>query len=245
MSAMTRFLIAGVAALALTACGATGDNKTAAAPVAGKAAPAGTEWTTTVAETPEGGIRMGNPDAPIKLVEYGSLTCPACAAFSMQASEPLKQNYIKSGKVSLEYRSLLLHAPDLMASLAYKCGGPGPFFAMMEASYADMQNWLGKLSELPQAEAQRIQSLPVAAQTVEYARLSGRDEFVVQRGVSREALAQCLADPRRADALLKIRDEAFNKYKVQGTPTFFINGTMLEGVSSWTDVEAELKAAGA
>jgi protein-disulfide isomerase len=241
---MKRFLIAGAAALALAACN-TGGNNSTATPVAGKAAPAGTEWVSTFAETPEGGIRMGNPDAPIKLVEYGSLTCPSCAAFSAQATEPLKKDYVASGKVSWEYRSLLLHAPDLMATLAYTCGGPEPFFAMMDSSYADMQVWLSKLAELPATEQQRLQSLPIGAQNSEYARLSGRDEFVVQRGVSREALAQCLADPRKAETLVKVRDEAFNKLKVQGTPTFFLNGKMLEGVSSWTDVEVELKSAGA
>jgi protein-disulfide isomerase len=239
------FLIAGAAALALSACGSAGDNKTAASPVAGKAAPAGSEWTTTVAETPEGGIRMGNPDAPIKLVEYGSFSCPACQAFALQASEPLKSKYIASGKVSLEFRSLLLHATDLMSSLALTCGGPEPFFALMDASYADMQGWMGKMMALPPEEMQRLQSLPVAAQNAEYARITGIDELVVQRGVSREALAQCLADPRKAEALVKQRNEAFEKYNVNGTPTFFINGKMLEGVSGWSTLEPELRAAGA
>lgn len=242
---MTRIILASVAALALASCGSSGNNTTAAAPVAGKAAPAGTEWTTTVVATPEGGFRMGNPDAPIKLVEYGSLSCPACSAFSAQATKPLQDNYIKSGKVSWEYRSLLLHAPDLMATLSYSCGGPEPFFAMIEASYADMNNWMEKLMKLSPAEQQRLQSLPIAAQTTEYARVSGRDEFVTQRGVSREALAQCLADPRKVAAADQVRKDAFEKYNVQGTPSFFINGKLVEGVAAWADLEAELRAAGA
>jgi protein-disulfide isomerase len=242
---MTRIILASVAALALAACGTSGNNTTAAAPVAGKAAPAVTEWETTVVATPDGGFRMGNPDAPIKLIEYGSLSCPACAAFSGQATEPLKKNYIKSGKVSWEYRSLLLHAPDLMATLAYSCGGPEPFFALIDASYADMNNWLDKLMKLAPAEQQRIQSLPLASQTTEFARVSGRDEFVTQRGISREALAQCLADPRKVEAADKVRKDAFEKYNVQGTPSFFINGKIVEGVASWADLEPELRAAGA
>ena len=242
---MTRMILAGVAALALTACNASGNNTTAAAPVAGKAAPAGTEWATTVVATPEGGFRMGNPDAPIKLVEYGSLSCPACQAFSAQATTPLKESYIKSGKVSWEFRSLMLHAPDLMATLAYSCGGPEPFFALIDASYADMNNWLDKLMKLTPAEQQRLQSLPTAAQTTEYARLSGRDEFVMQRGISSEALKQCLADPRKVAAADQVRKDAFEKYNVQGTPTFFINGKMVEGVASWADLEPELRGAGA
>jgi len=238
---------AAIALLALAACNSAGNNTTVAAsgPVAAVAPPAGTEWAMVVSETPEGGMRMGNPNAPIKLVEYGSLTCPACAAFSVQGSEPLKEKYIATGKVSLEYRSLLLHSPDLMASLAYKCGGPEPFFALLDASYADMPNWLDKLTSLPEAEQQRLQSLPIAAQTAEYARLSGRDEFVIQRGIGREALAQCLADPAKIAKLDQTRKEAFEKYNVQGTPTFFINGDVVPNVSSWKDLEPMLRAAGA
>ncbi len=244
---MKRMMIAGVAALALAACGSGANNSTMAVsgPVAAVAPPAGTEWAMVVSETPEGGMLMGNPKAPIKLMEYGSLTCPGCAAFSMQSTEALKAKYIATGKVSFEYRSLLLHGPDLMASLAYKCGGPAPFFALVDASYSDMQNWLGKISSLPQAEQQRLQSLPIAAQNAEYARISGRDEFVVQRGISRDALAQCLADPVKTAALDKTRKDAFEKYNVQGTPTFFINGSMVPNVSSWTDLEPMLRAAGA
>ncbi len=244
---MKRFWVVAAAALALSACNSGTNNSTAAVsgPVKAVPPPAGTEWTLVVSETPEGGMRMGNPNAPIKLVEYGSLTCPACAAFSVQGTEPLTTKYIATGKVSWEYRSLLLHAPDLMATLSYKCGGPAPFFALIDASYADMQNWLGKLAGLPEAEQQRLQSLPLAAQNTEYARISGRDEFVVQRGITREALAQCLADPRKIAALDQVRKDAFEKYNVQGTPTFFINGTVVPNVSSWSTLEPELRAAGA
>ena len=243
---MKRMMIAGVAALALAACNSGANNSTAAAsgPVAAVAPPAGTEWASVVSETPEGGMLMGNPNAPIKLLEYGSLTCPGCAAFSMESSEPLKAKYIATGKVSLEYRSLLLHAPDVMASLTLKCGGPAPFFTLMEGSYATMQTWLGKLSSLPPAEAQRLQGLPVAAQNTEYARISGLDQFAIQRGVSADALAGCLADTKKADALLKIRDEAFTKYNVSGTPTFYLTGKNLN-TATWETVEPLLQPAGA
>lgn len=243
---MKRLILVGAAVVALASCNTAGNNTTspAAAVVAGKAPPAGTEWAMVVSATPEGGMRMGNPDAPIKLIEYGSLSCPACAAFSAQGTEPLKSKYIASGKVSWEYRSLLLHAPDLMASLTMKCGGPEPFFALVEGSYATMQTWLGKVAGMPPAEQQRIQTLPIAAQNAALARVSGLDQYATQRGISSEALAQCLADTKKADALMKVRDEAFNKYNVQGTPTFFINNSVVEGVASWADLEPELRAAG-
>ncbi|MEP6785624.1 MAG: thioredoxin domain-containing protein [Sphingomonadales bacterium] len=244
---MTRMMIAGVAALALTACNATGNNSstTAAAPVAGKAAPAGTEWATTVVATPEGGFRMGNPDAPIKLIEYGSITCPHCAAFSAASGEALKNNYVKSGKVSYEFRSYLLHGQDLMATALVQCGGPEPFFSILDATYAAQQDWIGKLMALPQAEAQRLQSLPLAAQTTALAQASGLDQFVAARGVSKEAIAQCLADPRLGDKLIKLRDDGNKTYNITGTPTFIINGKTVENVADWKLLEPELRAAGA
>ena len=243
---MIRTSIAAALALALAACGSGPDNATTpATAVKATPPPAGADWTTTVAATPEGGMRIGNPDAPIKLVEYGSLTCPACAAFSADSTEPLKKTYVATGKVSFEYRSLLLHAPDLMASLVLKCGGPAPFFALMEGSYADMQSWLGKLSAIPAAEMQRLQSLTPAAQNTEFARVSGLDQYAIQRGIPAAQLNQCLADTGKTEALMKTRTEAFEKYQVQGTPTFFINGKVVEGAANWRDLEPALKTAGA
>lgn len=243
----TRTTIATLALLALSACntGANNSSATSSAPVAAVAPPAGTEWATTFAQTPEGGMLMGNPNAPIKVIEYGSLSCPACAAFSAQATKPLTEKYISTGKVSLEYRSLLLHPTDLMSTLAYQCSGPGPFFAMMEASYVDMPNWLNKAAALPQADAQRLQSLPIASQNAEWARVTGTDAFVAQRGVSSETLAQCLSDPKKIAAADQVRKDGFEKYNVQGTPTFFVNGDIIANVATWADLEPVLRANGA
>ena len=243
---MIRSILASVAVLALAACnGGGGNNNAAAAQVAGKPAPAGTEWATTVALTTDGGYRMGNPDAPIKLIEYGSVTCPACAAFSAQAMEPLKANFIKSGRVSYEFRSYLLHGPDLMATMVLQCGGPEPFFTMLDASFVDLQNWLGKLSAMTPAEQTRIQALPIAAQNTALAQASGIDQFVIQRGVSSEAIKQCLADPKMPEKLLAMRNRANTEFELTGTPTFIINGKVVERVGNWADLEPELRAAGA
>ena len=86
--------------LALAACSkndSTGNvDQPAAAPVAAAAAPAGQNWTETVVKTPEGYL-MGNPNAPIKLVEYGARSCPTCGAFAREAYRPLTEKYVASG----------------------------------------------------------------------------------------------------------------------------------------------------
>ena len=142
------------------------------------------------------------------------------------------------------FRSLL-HGPDLMATMVLQCGGPEPFFAMLEASYADLQNWLGKLSAMTPADQTRIQSLPIAAQNTALAQASGIDQFVIQRGVSSEAVKQCLADPKMPEKLLAMRNRANTEFELTGTPTFVINGKTVAGVASWADLEPELRAAGA
>jgi protein-disulfide isomerase len=244
---MKKIIIAGVAILALVACDSGAGNSMIAAsgPVAAVAPPAGTEWVTTVSATPEGGFLMGNPNAPIKLMEYGSVTCPTCQAFSVQGIEPLKAKYISTGKVSYEFRSFLIHGPDVMATSLLQCGGPEPFFALLEANYAGLNEWESKIMSAPEAELARIQSLPVATQNVELARISGLDQFVIQRGISSEAAHKCLTDPATPDKLVKQRDHGTGEYGVQGTPTFFLNGKIVPNVSSWRDLEPQLRAAGA
>ena len=86
------------------------------APGGARIAPA-VNWTRTVVATPEGGFRMGNPNAKVKLVEYGSLACPHCRHFEQTGYKPLVQTYVRTGRVSYEFRNLLLNAPDLAVSL--------------------------------------------------------------------------------------------------------------------------------
>src|SRR5436309_16013442 len=76
-----------------------------AAPQRGHAPPAvHRDWSLVAVRTPEGGVRIGNPAAPVKLVEYGSITCPHCAAFSAEAAAALRASYVGPGRVSWEYR---------------------------------------------------------------------------------------------------------------------------------------------
>ncbi len=244
---MKKILVAGVAMLALAACNSGTNNSSVAATtqVAAVAPPAGTEWATTVTKTPDGGYLMGNPAAPIKLMEYGSVTCPTCMAFSVQGSEALKDKYIATGRVSFEFRSFLIHGPDPMVTTLLECGGPGSFFGLLESSYASFDSWMNKIQSLSAAEQQRIQSLPTAAQMTALAEASGYDQFVIQRGVGSEAAKQCLSDPATPERLLKQRDKAIKDFDVQGTPTFYINGKVVQNVSAWKDLEPMLRAAGA
>ncbi|UUL81818.1 thioredoxin domain-containing protein [Sphingomonas qomolangmaensis] len=239
----TTLALAALALLAACNGADTSSNTSApAAPVAAAPAPAGQNWTETVSETPEGGYRMGNPDAAVKLVEYGSRTCPACAAFARDGFDPLTK-LVESGKVSFEFRDFLIHgAPDLASAVLGRCGGTAPFFPMLEQMYADQSATLDRLQNLSEAQQQQLQSLPPQDQIAAIAQAAGYVDFVKQRGISDAQAKTCLADTALVDKLVKTTESAT---EVQGTPSFFINGEKVENAVNWQQVEAALKNAGA
>ena len=127
--------ILAVAALAgvllVAACDKKPDSATTASasipPVAGASAAPGapTNWLDTVVATPQGGFRQGNPDAKVKLLEFGSLTCSHCGAFAHEGVPELRAKYIATGKVSYEYRPFLLNGVDFAPSLLVRCQSAG------------------------------------------------------------------------------------------------------------------------
>lgn len=235
--------------LLLAGCGKGDDRKEAAAPVAAVAAPAGQDWTQTVATTPEGGFLMGNPNAPIKLVEYGARTCPTCGAFSRSGAQPLERDYVATGKVSFEFRDYLVHgAQDLAATLLGQCGGAQPFFPILDQMYATQETWLGKLFARAQGDPsfeRTLQAQPPAQQMVTFAETMGLIDFVKQRGIPEAKARACLTDTAAMDRLAKRTQDATSSGQVTGTPTFYLNGERVENAVSWDQVREALKRAGA
>ncbi|MEA3002754.1 MAG: hypothetical protein QOH81_1542 [Sphingomonadales bacterium] len=234
-------------ALLLAGCGskdngAAGNNAQASsAPLKQIAAPNG-DWTQTVSVTPEGGFRMGNPGAPVKLVEYASLSCPHCAEFEEVGVPPLRDKYVKSGQVSWEFRTYLLFPTDLGVSMLLHCQGPEPFFRLSQELYATQRDWMGKLQALPQPQLEQLQNMPPAQRAANLVQISGLDEFFRQRGMPSSKIQACLADPKGVDLLGQITQRG-NSEGLQGTPTFFINGKMAEDTAAWDKLEPQLKAA--
>ena len=240
-------LALGAAALVLAGCDKGADNATAptnagsAAPVA---APAGGDWTTVVATTAEGGFLMGNPNAPVKLVEYLSLTCPHCAEFEENGFPKLRDQYVRKGTVSLEVRNYVRDPIDMTASLVTRCGGTDPYFAMTEQTFAQQAQIFEKMQKLPQDQIQQLQSQPPSAQFKALAALLGIDSFAKQRGIPQAKLDACFSDQAAIDKLVDMQKKA-NELPIPGTPTFLINGKMLDNVGTWEQLEPKLKEAGA
>lgn len=244
-------LALGAAALALAACNQGAETGNAAAGTATAAAgqavppPAGKEWTDVVTELPDGGVRMGNPDAPVKLVEYLSLTCPHCAEFAEAGFAPLRDQYVKKGTVSLEIRNYLRDPIDATLTLVSRCGGAEPYFAMTEQALREQKNVLDKAQQLDQAAINQLQGQPPAQQFQSLARMLGFDQFAKQRGISEQKLNACLADQAALDKLVEMQKTANETLRIPGTPTFLINGAIVENAGTWQQLEPKLKAAGA
>jgi protein-disulfide isomerase len=204
------------------------------------AAPAHADWTRTVVATPLGGFRMGNPNARVKLVEYGSITCPHCAAFARDGGTALRDTYVKSGRVSWEYRPFMIFPTDPGLFMLLRCQGAAGFFPTSDRLYADQPDWVQKVQSLPQERLQQIQALKPKERFAALVDATGTASYF--HGLPQARAKACLADDRNLQALLTITERA-GKEGVSGTPSFFVNGK-LTGALDWAGLEPFLKSAG-
>jgi protein-disulfide isomerase len=244
---MKSMLAAGAAALTLilAACGGGGDNAQAPVqdtPLKQIAAPNNGDWTQTLVKTPEGGYRMGNPEAPVKLVEYGSLSCPHCAEFEEQGAPTLRDTYVKSGQVSWEFRTYLLFPTDPGVSLLLNCQSAEAFFPLVEQLYKDQSNWMGRIQSMPKEQLAALGNLPPREAAGMVVRAAGLDEFFRQRGMPQAQIQSCLADPAGLENVAAIKKKG-DEAGVNGTPSFFINGKFNEGSATWSGLEPALREA--
>lgn len=231
--------------LALAACDgdAAPDGTTASEPIEAIAAPAGTEWADSVAVTDMDGYRIGNPDAPVKLVEYASLTCGACAAFAESGIETLRDKYVNSGVVSYELRNQIHGPDDLVLARIVRCGQPESFHPLAEQVWANLQSVLEPVYANQEVMQQAL-ALPEDQRFVAFADQAGFLDFFASRGVSRDQARQCLSDPASLQTIAENSQNQSDELNVTGTPTFLINGNNV-GTQNWDSLEPMLQNAGA
>jgi protein-disulfide isomerase len=247
-----RIALALIPLLALAACG--GDDANSTAPIASSTAvapapaPTGQAWIDVVAKTPQGGYVQGNPNAPIKLIEYGSRNCPVCGRFAAEGMEPLRAKYVSTGKVSYEFRDFLVHgASDFAAALLNQCVPTEAFFTVLDQLFANQARFEERLMTLQRSNPQvlqQLQSMPPAQAAAGFAEVMGYVEFIKQQGVPEAKARTCLADQKAGETIAKMNADAVNQ-NLPGTPTFLINGRVVPNTASWGALEPALQAAGA
>lgn len=240
-------LVAATMALALVACGKK-DEGSAAAPTSGEAIakiapPAGQNWADTYTATPEGGYRMGNPDAPIKLVEYGALSCSHCAEFSEASAAELRDNFVASGRVSFEVRFFMLNALDVPATLLATCSSPEAALPLAKQFWGWQREMFTNL-QANEAALNTAGQLPPEQRFAAIAQAGGMDTFFASRGVAADQAKACLADTAKATKLVEATNKAGQELNITGTPTFVLNGVKLD-TNTWEGVKVLLEKAGA
>jgi protein-disulfide isomerase len=241
MTALRRIGFA-VALLLLTSC----NQEAATAPKSKQAAAkavSGRDWSKTVSATADGGFVMGNPAAKVKLIEYGSLTCPHCAAFSREGAPLIIEQYVKPGLVSYEFRSFARDPIDLAVSTLAHCSSPATYFPLIDQLYADQDQWLEKVIKASDDEKKRIDAMQPQEAMDATIKLAGLDRFMAQRGFPASHTRQCVTDKKNMDRIVTIRGTAVSKFGVDGTPTFIINGVKADQVYDYTTLAPRLQDA--
>jgi protein-disulfide isomerase len=235
-------LALGVAACKKDEAGTAGATSTA--PLAKVPAPAGKAWSDVIATTPEGGYRMGNPNAPIKLVEYGSLTCPHCAAFAKESNDELVSNFVASGRVSFEFRNFIRDPLDMASAMLVRCAPPESFFGLTHATFANQPAMFDKLKVAGDKAYSQAIALPADKRLQGLAELAGLEDFFAANGLPKPQAQQCLANTAAASTLAKQNEVAEKDKGIDSTPTLFVNDQKLD-TPLWSDTKARLEASGA
>jgi protein-disulfide isomerase len=149
---------------------------------------------------------IGNPDAPITIIEYASLSCPHCAHFAADVLPKLKEKWIDPGKARLVFRAYPLDEPALRAEMVARCAPPDRYFPLVETLFETQEKWV--IAKDWQAALQRIAQLG---------------------GVPKAKFETCLGDKALEDQVAQSRLTAATRLGVNSTPSFFVNGTKYDG----------------
>ena len=197
-------------------------------------------WGTMVAENEHGHV-IGNPDAENKLVEFMSYTCSHCATFANSGEGVIKVALVPRGNFSFEIRHLLRDPIDLTAALLTHCGDTEDFPMNHSAIMARYDDWVATARATTQAQRSRWQFGTHAARRQAIASDLGFYEIMENRGYPRPVLDRCLADDAKAQAMAEQSAADVEKYGLQGTPSFVLDGKLLEGVHGWSTLEPVLR----
>ena len=153
----------------------------------------------------------------IPLVEYGSLTCPHCAAFDREVMPDFKKTYIDTGKVHFIFREFSRNPLDVAAFVLARCVGEDKALPTIDLLFAEQDKWAFVNDPL--------EALLAAVRPT---------------GLQRDKAMACLNDQSQADAMNKIVQTAVATVKVTGTPTFVVGGKTYGGELSLKDLDAIL-----
>ena len=157
----------------------------------------------------------GSKDAPVTMVEYASMTCPHCAAFQKEVIPLLNKDYVETGKVKVVFREYPLDGAARMASAVARCFKGDQYFSFIDLLFANQANWIKDFDGNQQLTREDI--------------LEGLSQMARQAGMPREKVESCAEDKDNLALVDGNWMEGQNRYSVNSTPTFLINGVAHAG----------------
>ncbi|MEX1148340.1 MAG: thioredoxin domain-containing protein [Sphingomonadales bacterium] len=179
-------------------------------------------------------IMLGDPDAPISVIEYASMTCGACAAFHDQVFKDFKKDYIDTGKANFVLRHFVLNGPDLAASMIARCVDDSRYYAFIDLFLDRQSTWITPWQSMQPGADRSIAEMAVEAKM---------DQFLRPTGMNRSRMTACLDDKKLRDDLLRQRTEGVEKHDISATPTVLINGKPYTGDLTYDAFEKAVKRA--
>lgn len=167
---------------------------------------------------PLGDVAQGSPDAKVTIVEYASLTCSHCAAFHRETYPTLKERYIDTGKVRYVLREFPLDPLATAGFMLARCDGDSKYYPIVDMLFQQQRAWA--FTDKP---------------------LDALRQMMRQAGFSQEKFDSCLRDQKLYDAVNTVKNRGMEAFKVDSTPTFFINGQRFAGNMSIDELEKIIK----
>ena len=166
-------------------------------------------------------MALGPANATVTITEYASMTCPHCAVFTETVFPKIKSEYIDSGKIRFVFREFPLDIKAAAGSMLARCiakEDSGKYFAVVDMLFKQQADWAMK-------------------NTTETLTRIGK-----QAGLSAQGVEDCLKDQALLDKIAADQKFANEVLKVNSTPTFFINGEMLKGETSFEEFDKRIKS---
>lgn len=163
-------------------------------------------------------IALGPSDAKVTIIEYASMTCPHCGHFHKETYPELKKRYIDTGKVRFILREFPLDPLATAGFMLARCDGESKYYPVTDLLFDQQDHWA--FTDKP---------------------LDNLRQMMKQAGFSQEKFDACLQDQKLYDAVNAVKSRAVDQFKVDATPTFFINGQRHAGGMSIDELEAIIK----
>lgn len=167
---------------------------------------------------PLGEMTLGDPSAPVTVIEYASMTCSHCANFHETTFTPFKTKYIDTGKVYFIFREFPLDPLAASAFMLARCLPEDRYFPLVDILFRHQSTWA--LSNDPPAALLNMAK---------------------QAGFTQETFNECLTNQEILDGVYWVKDRGSQEFGVSSTPTFFINGTRKSGALSLETLDQEIE----